>query len=362
MTSPERPTRLPDWLTTPASRVYAREVARRNRRFDRGIGVQTVPVLVVSVGNLSAGGTGKTPMVRWVVAALREAGHTPAVAMRGYRASPGEPSDEQAEHTRAMPGVAVIADPDRANAVLGYLRDHPAAGVDVIVLDDGFQHRRLARDLDIVLIDASRPPAADALIPRGFLREPVSALSRAHAVVLTHAEMVPAGRLATIWSSLESHMPTGTVRAVAEHTWTGLNAHHSSASSTPLPLEWLRGRRVAAVCAIGNPLGFLSALKRAGAEVVHRTMLPDHDVFAPATVEALRRSVVFASAEALVTTAKDWTKLEHRSLGLTVPVIVPDLSLRISQGAESLRTRLQEATRGAHCVRQCTDTGEVAPG
>lgn len=344
MTSRERPTRVPDWLTGPASRLYGWEVARRNRRFDQGLGVHTVPVPVVSVGNLSAGGTGKTPMVRWVVAALKQSGHSPAVAMRGYRARPGEPSDEQAEHRRAMPGIAVIADPDRTGAIRSYLQTNPDEQISVVVLDDGFQHRRLARQLDIVLIDSTRPPSADALIPLGFLRELPASLCRADAVVLTHAEMVPATRMAAIWSSLEPHLPAGTVQAVAEHVWVGLHAHHSSAIPTPLPLEWLRGRRVAAVCAIGNPSGFLNALERAGAEIVQRTVLTDHDPYGPATVESIRRSVVFASAEAVVTTAKDWTKLEHRSLGLTVPVIVPDLALRLTQGEQAMRVRLDVAT------------------
>src|SRR4051794_5329108 len=140
--------------------VYSWEIGRRNRRYDAGRGVVRFDRPVISVGNLSVGGTGKTPMVAHIVGVLLQAGHTPAIAMRGYgsKASGGR-SDEAEEYRRKFPGVPVLARPDRTLALIEqFAREHDDAGgrqSDVVVLDDGFQHRKIARDLDIVLVDAS---------------------------------------------------------------------------------------------------------------------------------------------------------------------------------------------------------------
>ncbi len=334
---PQRsPTPLPAWLTRPLSRVYAWEVARRNRRWDRGQGVVTVERPVVSVGNLSAGGTGKTPMVRWVVATLQEAGRRPAIAMRGYKAAGGRPGDEEQEHRLMMPGVPVLADPDRAGAVSALLRDDAGKQIDCIVLDDGFQHRRLARDLDIVLVDASRAPDRDALLPLGYLREPPAALSRAHACVLTHAELVDADRLVFLQELVRGWLPEGAEVGVAEHRWTGLRR----VGSAPEPVAWLSGRRVLGVCAIGHPEAFLRGLDRAGAAVVGSWCLPDHDPFAPGTVRRLDALLRRSDAEAVVMTAKDLTKLGSWAAACGIPVVIPELGMGWRSGEESIRTLL----------------------
>lgn len=320
-----RPTPLPGWITGPLSRVYGGELARRNRRFDRGVVVTRLPVPVVSVGNLSAGGTGKTPFVRWAVAALQTMGRSPAVAMRGYQARPGEMSDEEREHREAMPGVPVVAQPDRAAGVRALLASEAGRGVDCVVLDDGFQHRRLARDVDIVLVDASRPPDRDALLPRGFLREGLRALGRAHGVVLTHAEMIDEKELARIAGVLRPWLPEGAPVAVTEHAWTGL---HRAADREDLGVAWLAGRPVVAACAIGHPGGFLAGLKRAGAVVRASLVLRDHDPYAPATLARLERMIADVRPDALVITAKDLTKLGGWIPHAACPVLVPRLGLR----------------------------------
>ncbi len=182
-------------------------MARRNRRFDAGHGVVTLDRPVISVGNLSTGGTGKTPMTMRVVQWLREAGHAPAIAMRGYRAGP-EGSDEALLYQEAFAGMPIVAQANRIDGLLqlfaqeegdGEAGSAPArARTDVVVLDDGFQHRQIARQFDLVLIDATRDPFADALLPAGWLREPAASLRRAHAVVLTHAESADARWLEAI--------------------------------------------------------------------------------------------------------------------------------------------------------------------
>ncbi len=343
---PDRsPTRLPAWITRPLSRVYGWEVGRRNRRWDRGVGVTRLDRPVISVGNLSAGGTGKTPMVRWVVGALQEMGHRPAVAMRGYKARPGRPSDEEREHREALPGVPVIAQPDRAAGLRTLFESREGAGVDCVVLDDGFQHRRLARDLDIVLVDASRPPDRDALLPLGYLREPPASLRRAHACALTHAELVSPEEVDRLAADLRDRLPDQAPVAVAEHRWTGLKRAGSGGGEAP-GVDWLSGRRVVAVCAIGHPEGFLQGLERAGARVAGSLVLPDHDPYGPGAVRRLENLVESSRPEAVVMTAKDLAKLEGWAVSGRVPVLVPVLGMGWRSGEDDLRALLGGVFRG----------------
>ena len=150
-------------VTVPASLLYGLAVRARNARFDRGRTVVPVTVPVISVGNVTVGGTGKTPMVTWVTRRLLDAGMRPVIAMRGYGARPGrgdeadeaDEADEVMEHRLRLGDVPVVADPDRVAALRSFLPEH--AGIDCVVLDDGFQHRRLGRDLDLVLMGAESP-------------------------------------------------------------------------------------------------------------------------------------------------------------------------------------------------------------
>lgn len=349
MTSADRPpapTPLPGWLTRPLAAVYAREIGRRTRAYDAGRGVVRLDRPVVSVGNLSTGGTGKTPLVRWVVGRLLDEGARPAVAMRGYGAKPGRPSDEEQEHREAMPGVPIVARPDRAVGLRALFATPEGRAVDCVVLDDGFQHRRLARDLDLVLVDASRPPDRDALLPAGHLREPVSSLARAHGVVITHAELVGADEPARIEGVLRRWLPAGAPVAVAEHAWTALDAA-GPGQPGPLDLSWLSGRRVVAACAIGHPDGFLAALKRAGAEVVGALVLGDHDPYGPRTLARLDRLVRDRAPEAVVVTTKDRVKLGAWIASSDVPVVVPRLGVRFRSGASGVAALLGKVSQDA---------------
>src|SRR4051812_28640544 len=146
---------------------------------------------VVSVGNIATGGTGKTPVVQWLANRLRDSGKHPAILLRGYRSTPELGSDEQLMLARALneghpSPVMVAANPSRIEAARVMVQQRPR--VDVFVLDDGFQHRKLARDFDVVLIDASNPFGFDHVLPRGLRREPLRGLARANAFLITHAE------------------------------------------------------------------------------------------------------------------------------------------------------------------------------
>lgn len=169
--------------------IYSTAMLARNAAYDRGI-LQTrkLPRPTVSVGNITTGGTGKTPVVIWLANRLREAGRRPAVLLRGYRATAGF-SDEQQVLNRNLnqnseSEIPVKANPNRIAGAAGVLHHHP--NVDTFVLDDAFQHRKVHRNFDLVLINATDPFGYNHVLPRGLLREPLSGLGRATAFLLTH--------------------------------------------------------------------------------------------------------------------------------------------------------------------------------
>lgn len=330
---------LPGPIGVLAARAYGSVMARRNRRYDAGRGVIRFDRPVISIGNLSVGGTGKTPMVRWVVEGLVRAGHRPCIAMRGYGSGRGGRSDEAAEHAAAFPGVPIVAQPDRVEGLLtlfGHEHDAGGPGSDCVVLDDGFQHRRIARDLDVVLVDATRSPMEDRLLPAGWLREPVESLRRAHAVVVTHAESVPTSAVAAIEAGV-SRLSPGAILAVARHQWSEVL---DSSAGEPVPIAWLRGRRVVVVCAIGNPGPFLARARQAiGGPASAEIVLRDHDPYAARTARRITEAA--RGADAIVTTAKDWAKLESRG-PWPCAVLRPRLVLAFDRGGEALMRRVVE--------------------
>lgn len=324
------------------SRLYAAELRRRNRRFDRGEGVIELDRPVISIGNISAGGTGKTPMVAHIAHTLLRAGHRPCIAMRGYRPGPDGRSDEAAFYQRSLPEVPVIAQPDRVAGLLRLFASPVGERVDCILLDDGFQHRRLARALDLVLIDATRPPFDDELLPAGWLREPAENLARASGIVLTHAESAGPGETGRLRARLQAAgLP---VVAVTSHVWTGLDIDNAGQERTEAA-SWLTRRRVFSVCAIGNPGPFVRAAEQAaGGRLTGRMILRDHDAYGPATLRRLRRAIRDSGAEVLLTTAKDWPKLSRQAWDL--PIVRPRLTLRFEEGEETLRNRVMAALAG----------------
>lgn len=325
-----------------ASSIYAGVIASRNAAFDRGRGVVHMDRPVISVGNLSVGGTGKTPMVVHALGVLIGAGRSPCVAMRGYRGG-RDGSDEAALYRRVRAGVPIVARPDRVEGLIELFSTDEGERVDCIVLDDGFQHRRLARRLDIVLLDATRSVFHDHLLPLGWLREPVSSLARAQAVVVTHAERVPPGVVDELLARVREVSP-GSLLAAARHEWLDLRVHHGHDASVR-PVDWLRGKRLVAACAIGNSEAFVSQAREiAGRPLAAALALRDHDPFGDATITRLVKAA--QSCEAIIVTEKDWSKL------LRVPperwpcdIVVPRLGLRFDRGGGELAESIVEAAR-----------------
>ncbi|MEM1422604.1 MAG: tetraacyldisaccharide 4'-kinase [Planctomycetota bacterium] len=292
--------------------LYRAAVDRRNRAFDRGDRVTRFGVPIISVGNLSVGGTGKTPTVRLLVERLLARGRTPAIAMRGYKARAGERSDEEAEYIDSFPDVRVVAQPDRVSGIRALLSEHPRT--DCVVLDDAFQHRYVARDLDIVLVDATRSPFEDRCLPAGWLREPVASLARADLIVVTRADTGGA-----IDDRLRSYNAP-IVRTA--HAWEGF----TDGSETRLPPAHLDGKRAIVCCAIGHPLAFVEQCERAGCEVRGVRTERDHHAWTASEASALER--LAASEDAvIVTTRKDWVKL-RRYAADPARYAVPRLAIR----------------------------------
>lgn len=318
--------------------IYALEAGRRRRRFDRGVGVTRIDRPVISIGNLSVGGTGKTPMTRRVVQWLLDAGHHPSIAMRGYKAKDGH-SDEAALYQQWFPDTPVIAQPDRIAGLTALFDTPEGKRVDAVVLDDGFQHRRLARDLDIVLIDATRDPFADRLLPAGWLREPASTLARAGAVVLTHAEHAGEDQIDAIIAGCRRENPNLSI-AVAEHAWSWFLQTSADGADTRVDPDQMSDRRLLAVCAIGNPDAFIEQT-RAFSSGHSAIVLPDHDPYEDRTIDTIIATAIEGRVDAILVTEKDWTKLRRvPAEKWPVPIVRPELSLRFLAGEEELSNKI----------------------
>lgn len=350
---------LPLWVGRIVEPLYAAAIGSRNRRYDAGRGVTHLDVPVISVGNLSVGGTGKSPMVAHLVALLLQDGFAPCIAMRGYAKRRGQ-SDEADEYRRAFPGVPIVAQPDRIAGLRQVLESVAPArrAVDCVVLDDGFQHRRIARDIDIVLVDASRPPQADRLLPAGWLREPVRNLRRASLVVVTHAEQVDGPALRRVVDEIRAEHGQEPL-CVTRHVWTGLKMGDGE---VVMPLDALLEKRVVGCCAIGNPRAFMKSLKATASPgmVVGELALPDHDAFEGATVERLIALAQSRRAEWIVVTDKDWSKLRRvRTDRWPCPMLRPVLQLGFDRGASELRERVLAVARKGMRGERGNRSGEV---
>lgn len=340
---------LPAPLASLTSRLYLRELNRRNKNFDTGNNVTTLDIPIISIGNLSVGGTGKTPLVEHIARTLAASGARPAIAMRGYRAANGL-SDEAREFNLALPDIPTLVHPNRVAAIRGaqhFLRRQGVAPLTCIILDDGFQHRKLARTLDIVLIDATRSPFNDHPLPRGWLREPVESLRRAHAIIITRADLAPddASTIAQQLSTIAPGIPIATVA----YEWSALDITHNTDNRTE-PLTWLKGKRLLACAAIGNPDAFIKQVTaHADAAPAHTILLRDHDPYAPRTIESIITAARVRNADAIITTRKDWTKLTRIDPSRwPCPLARPRINVRWLSGADTIHSLLTIAATGPH--------------
>jgi tetraacyldisaccharide 4'-kinase len=301
---------------------------------------------VISVGNLTVGGTGKTPLTAWIAARLLEEGRRPAVVSRGYGGSSGRgpcivsrggaplvpaavAGDEPVLLARRLPEVIVVVGSDRVRGA----RAARETGADVLVLDDGFQHRRLARDLDLVLLDSHDPFGAYRLLPSGPLREPVESLARADAVIVTRSR--PGEPFPFLERVIRRHAGEVPVLRAGHRTAGFVDA---AGNLRPPPA------RAVAFCGIGSPDAFLADLLGEGVEVAAERRFPDHHRYRDAELAEID-GLARAHGAVPVTTEKDLARLSE-------PASLPSLlALRIEaepHEPERLRALLREALgRGA---------------
>jgi tetraacyldisaccharide 4'-kinase len=272
----------------------------------------------VSVGNLTVGGTGKTPVAAWIAGSLVRRDAKPAIVMRGY----GE--DEPLVHERLNPDVPVVVSPDRVRGA----ERAATLGADVVVLDDAFQHRRAARQADIVLLSADRWTPSPRLLPAGPWREPLSALRRASMVLVTRKAASPAAASAVADTIRHrfAGVPVGVVAL-------GLQELRSAAGESTMPLEALAGARVLAIVAIGDPSAFLRQMAATGA-TVRAAVFADHHAYTHA--EVARLTSMMAAGEIPVCTLKDAVKLATHWPREAPPLWYVSQSVMVEEGRDAL--------------------------
>ena len=269
----------------------------------------------IAVGNITAGGTGKTPVVAWIVRQLQEQGHRPGIISRGYRSDASGTNDELRVLERLCPGVPHVQNPDRIAAA----REFEARGdVDVLVLDDAYQHRRIHRDLNIVLIDATCPFGHGYLLPRGLLRERGSALNRADLCLLTRTDQVASVDLEQ--TELSIHRWATALKGRQFRTqFTATSLLYADGSVEPLAA--VSGKRAVVMAAIGNPDAFVGTCKAAQAEIVDRLFFPDHHHYLKEDLRAVSRAADDQRADLILTTLKDMVKVDEADPRLAAVMI-----------------------------------------
>lgn len=302
---------------------------------------------VVSIGNLSVGGTGKTPLVAWLAERLLARGWKPVILTRGYGRRTGaetvvvapdegrapdarEIGDEPALVARRLPQVPIVVSADR------YRAGRVAEGqfdIDVHILDDGFQHWALARDTDVVVLDTTHPLSDDALLPAGRLREPFTALRRAHFVVLSRAELGDAGEM-------EKQVREVNPEAKIFHSRTHLSKILEVASGARQELDAWKGKPLLAFCGIGNPQAFFAGARSWGLSLAAETAFRDHHLYDADELQRLVRRARRSSAEALLTTEKDLMNFPP-GWKLEMPVVACGIEIELSQ-SESFEAALIE--------------------
>jgi tetraacyldisaccharide 4'-kinase len=312
--------------------LFSRSITRiKNLFYDRGVfKARRAPLPVISVGNISLGGTEKTPLAMELLTRLLGQGRRPALVSRGYKGrweknggvlSEGrgllgnweDGGDEPFLIARTYPEAGVYVGKDK----LGSCRRAAAAGFDVAVLDDGFQHRRLARNLDIVLFSPAEKIA---------LREPRSALRRADVLLIKDGEKAEDAFV----------KPENSRRQIFHYSVVprGLKDLRSDEDVSP---DRLAEKRLLAFCGIARPARFIEELRKLGLEVAAFLPFPDHHSYPPASLDKLAQTCRRAGAEALITTEKDGLKIAGRSEELSgIPVYVLRIGLRLEPAFDEI--------------------------
>jgi tetraacyldisaccharide 4'-kinase len=338
---------LKESLLWPLSLPYAAIARLRARAYRQGLLRQRrLEEAVISVGNLTVGGTGKTPMVLWIAERLLAEGKSVGILTRGYR---GKPVSASAAKSQTTNDSAAISTSDELRLLQSRLENRAlfgvgpdryknglalaARGVDWFILDDGFQHLQLARDVDIVLIDASKPFGGGHLLPAGRLREPRAAIKRADLVVITRSNHAPA-----IESIVRRHSaaPIFYARTTLASVYSPSNSQLTAAEA--------RSKILFAFCGIGNPAAFIADLRDWGFRVAGLKSFPDHHRYSPSDIAAIEKQAREAGATGLICTEKDRFNLEQAQPSMNLWVC--SISLHIDRDDDFWQALMKKAQSG----------------
>jgi tetraacyldisaccharide 4'-kinase len=316
---------------------YGFVVGLRNLAYDRGLfRSEHSSIPVVSLGNLTTGGTGKTPFAAFVARWFRQHGIRVCFVSRGYGAGDSGCNDEALVLDQLCPDVPHLQNAERIAAARVAVEELDSQ---LLILDDGFQHRRIARDLDIVLIDATNPWGFGHLLPRGLLREPVASLHRAGLAVITRVDQVARDPVDEIYRAIESANPRC---PIVEVIFPPVRLINSSGAASEL--ESLHGREIAAFCGIGNPQAFHAGLEGLGLNVNAFRTFPDHHRYSRCDIDDLARWGESTDVSAIVTTQKDLVKIGLAALGGKALWAV-EIGTEILAGKDRLEDHLKAVLR-----------------
>jgi len=314
---------------------YEALVRLRNYGYDHSIlTVKKASAPVISVGNLTLGGTGKTPLVAWLAHWFAQHNKKPAIISRGYKAKTGQLSDEAAELKILLPTVPHYANKQRIIAA----GEAVTKGSDVLLLDDGFQHRQISRDLNLITIDATDPFGCNRIFPRGLLREPLWGLKRADALVLTRTDQVSI--------KTRNEIQEQCFQFVGSHDKPWIETEHRPSNlrlvdGTTQHLKTLQDKRILSLSAIGNPAAFHRTLTTLGHEPVATLTFPDHHTYTTDDIHRISEETESVGAEIIVTTLKDLVKLPLASVR-NRPLCALEIGIQFQTGLQDLEYLLNK--------------------
>jgi tetraacyldisaccharide 4'-kinase len=314
------------------SLFYGTAAAFRNFLFDcRMRTIHRLPIPIISIGNLTLGGTGKTPLTAYLVRYCLEHGRQPGIISRGYGKGSEGTNDEFQELAFLFPQTPHIQNRNRSAAAESFLLQKTA---DILILDDAFQHRQIARSLDIVILDATMPFGYDFIFPRGTLRESVAGLRRAGIVLLSRADMV---------SEAERERIRQRVLQTAPHVIWGeiaqVPAKLVNVAKATSALDTVAGKTALAFCGIGNPAAFRRTLERCGVTVKELRIFPDHHRYTASDLDRLEQDIAVNEPDVILCTMKDIVKID-RPLLSGKPIQAVAIETQWLRGKEDVLQRL----------------------
>ena len=344
-----------------AAQVYSTVIGLRNFLYSkRWLKIHRATAAVISIGNITTGGTGKTPLVIWLYnkitknSKLKTKNCKCAILTRGYKTTQNlklktqNYKDELAILAESCPEAEVIVNPNR---VAGATEAVNKFGATVLIMDDGFQHRRLSRDLDIVTIDGTCPFGYGKVLPAGLLREPVTALKRADAVVVTRCNQTAEAELTQLEEKLQQVNPNMIIARSIHAPVCAKSIGHKE-----ITLEGLKDKKIFAFCGIGNPDAFLSTIKNTGANLVGSKIYNDHYHYTDDCLADIHEQARHLKADLILTTQKDWfssplsaicnTSNEQRAARYDIPFAYLAIELRFISGEDKITQLIEDALAG----------------